>query len=81
MKKLVLGPVKYAADRAFIPVIEVLADTGDTAGACFARLFSLVILDGGGILICPFDNDLSFSDLLSIVPELEHALAVARRSL
>jgi hypothetical protein len=81
MRKLVLGPVKYAADRAFIPVIEVLADTGDAAGACFARLFSLIILEGEGASICPFDNDLSLSDLCSVVPELEQALTMARRSL
>ncbi len=81
MKKLILGPVRYAAERVFIPVIEESAETGETYGVCFVRLFSLVVVDREGGWVCPIGTEASLSDLISRVPELEHTLTMARHSL
>jgi hypothetical protein len=81
MKRVVLGTVRFAAGRAFIPVIEEVAGVEGTVGGCIARPLSLVILEGEEITIHPFGRDLSLTDLFSMVPELEHTLAEARQSL
>jgi hypothetical protein len=81
MKRLVLGPVQFAAERAFIPIIEEVAETGDAAGVFFARLLSLVILESEGVWVYPFYGSLSLTELLSAVPELEHVMMETRKTL
>jgi hypothetical protein len=81
MKKVVLGPVRYAADRAFIPVIEEVAEAGKASGAFFARLLSLIVLEKEEVSIYPFSQQLSLTDLLSTVPELAQVMTAAQRSL
>jgi hypothetical protein len=78
---MVLGPVQFAAERAFIPIIEEVAETGDAAGVFFAHLLSLVIMESEEVWVYPFDCGLSLTELLSAVPELEHVMMETRKSL
>lgn len=81
MRELVIGPVRYAAERAFIPLIEEIAGTGDDSGIFFAHLTSLVILEQERVWVYSFNGESDLTDLLTSVPGLEQAIEEARKSI
>jgi hypothetical protein len=81
VKKIIIGAIQYAAERAFIPLIEEIAETREDAGVFIAHLISVVVLEREGIWVYPFEKDRCLTDLLAEVPELEQTLKKARQSL
>ncbi|MDD1679600.1 MAG: hypothetical protein LUO93_10525 [Methanomicrobiales archaeon] len=81
IKKVILGSVHYAAGRAFIPVIEEAAETQEMGGLFFARLISMVVLEGESAWVYPFDRNLSMEELVSIAPQLPHTIEETRKIL
>jgi hypothetical protein len=81
MKKIIIGSIQYAAERAFIPLIEEVAETGGDSGVFVAHLISVVVLEREGIWVYSFKGDQCLTDLLATIPELGPTIEKARQSL
>ena len=79
--RLAVGSVRYAAWRAFIPIIEVRRLIHDSGASLHMSPFALVVIDDGGIVLYPFLEKSSFDDLKDRVPGLRDCVEKAQNRL
>lgn len=68
--RLAIGAIRYAALRAFIPIIEVRRLIHDSVASLYMKPYALLVIDDGRIILYPFLEKISFDDLKERVPGL-----------
>lgn len=68
--RLTVGATRYAAKRAFIPIIEVRRLIGGGGASLHLNPYAIVVIDESGVVLYPLLEKSSFDNLKNKVPGL-----------
>lgn len=78
---LAIGATRYAAWRAFIPIIEVRRRIHSSGASLYIDPYALVVIDEDRVFLYPFLDNISFESLKVTVPGLLNCIQDARNQL